>query len=70
MIYLTKLNDQEIVVNSDLIKFIEATPDTVLTLSIGDKLPVRESVEDVIAKVIEFKRLLQIQPPVRTLELD
>lgn len=69
MITLTKLNDQEIVVNVDLIKFIEATPDTLLTLSTGDKLPVRESVEDVVAKVIAFKRQLQIQPPTRALEI-
>lgn len=69
MIHLTKLNDQDIVVNSDLIKFIEATPDTLLTLSTGDKLPVRESVEEVINRVIAFKRLLQVQPAVRALEI-
>lgn len=69
MIHLTKLNDQDIVVNSDLIKFIEATPDTLLTLSTGDKLPVRESVEEVITRVIAFKRLLQVQPAVRALEI-
>lgn len=69
MIKLTRLNDQEIVVNVDLIKFIEATPDTVLTLSTGDKLPVREGVEDIIARVIAFKRQIQPVPPVRALEI-
>ena len=69
MIKLTRLNDQEIVVNVDLIKFIETTPDTLLTLSTGDKLPVRESVEDVIERVITFKRQLMTQPVVRALEL-
>lgn len=69
MIKLTKLNGQEIVVNVDLIKFIEATPDTLLTLSTGDKLPVREGVELVVEKVIEFKRQLQVQPPTRALEI-
>ncbi|HSH95812.1 MAG: flagellar FlbD family protein [Candidatus Sericytochromatia bacterium] len=69
MITLTRLNDTSIVVNVDLIKFIEATPDTLLTLSTGDKLPVRESVEEVVNRVIEFKRQLQAQPPVRALEI-
>lgn len=69
MIKLTRLNDQEIVVNADLIKFLESTPDTVLTLSTGEKLPVRESIDEVIERVIHFKRQTQVPVPVRALEL-
>lgn len=55
MISLTRLNGQSLVVNVDVIKCIESTPDTVLTLTTGDKLPVQESVEDVIEKCVAFK---------------
>ena len=56
MIELTRLNNRPLVVNSDLIKFIENTPDTVLTLTTGEKVVVSESCDAVIEKVIEFRR--------------
>jgi flagellar protein FlbD len=56
MIELTRLNNRPLVVNSDLIKFIENTPDTVLTLTTGEKVVVSESCATVIEKVIEFRR--------------
>lgn len=56
MIELTRLNNRPLVVNSDLIKFIENTPDTVLTLVSGEKVVVSESCQAVIEKVIEFRR--------------
>lgn len=56
MIRLTRLNSQQITVNSDLIKFIESNPDTVITLLNGEKILVHESAEQVIARVIEFRR--------------
>ena len=56
MIRLTRLNSQQITVNSDLIKFIESNPDTVITLLNGEKILVHESAEEVIARVIEFRR--------------
>ena len=56
MINLTKLNDSKIVINSDLIEFIEAIPDTIVTLTTGQKIMVKESVEDVVNKVLEYKR--------------
>jgi len=46
----------EFVVNADLIETVEATPDTVVTLTTGHKLIVEESVDEVIRKVVEFKR--------------
>ena len=56
MILLTRLNDSKVVINSDLIEFIEALPDTIVTLSTGQKIMVKESVEDVVQKVKEYKR--------------
>lgn len=56
MIELTRLNNRPLVVNSDLIKFIENTPDTVLTLTTGEKVVVSESCPAVIEKVVEFRR--------------
>lgn len=56
MIRLTRLNTQQITVNSDLIKFIESNPDTVITLVNGEKFLVQESADEVVARVIEFRR--------------
>lgn len=56
MIRLTRLNNQVLTVNSDLIKFVERSPDTLITLVTGEKIVVRESVEELLARVIEFRR--------------
>ena len=55
MIKVRRLNDKEFVVNSDLILYIEETPDTVITLTTGQKIIVLDSVDDVICKVVEYK---------------
>jgi len=56
MIVVTRLNNKPIVVNPDLIVFIEETPDTIITLSNGEKLAIQESVGEVIHRVINFRR--------------
>jgi flagellar protein FlbD len=56
VIRLTRLNSQQITVNSDLIKFIESNTDTVITLVSGEKILVHENTDEVIARVIEFRR--------------
>lgn len=62
MIYVSRLNGEQFVVNDDLIEFIEATPDTVITLTTGKKIVVRESVEEVIECIINFrKKVFRIQ---------
>lgn len=63
MIELTRLSGQVLVVNVDVIKLIETTPDTVLTLTTGDKLPVKESAEVVIEKCVAFKSRLFFGAP-------
>ncbi|WAM32109.1 flagellar FlbD family protein [Caldicellulosiruptor naganoensis] len=68
MIKLRRINNKEFVVNADFIEFVEATPDTVITLTNGVKLVVKESVDEVIEKVIEYKKkifegvIFNIQP--------
>jgi flagellar protein FlbD len=56
MIQLTRLNHQLLIVNSDLIKFVEKAPDTVLTLVSGEKIIVLESSQQVLEKIIAFRR--------------
>ena len=55
MIELTRLNGQKLFVNSDLLKYAEAAPDTVLTLLTGDKIVVRESCGEVIARAVSYR---------------
>lgn len=62
MIYLTKLNDARVVVNSDLIEFVESTPDTIITLTTGQKFMVKESVEEVVKMVTEYRRSIFNKP--------
>lgn len=56
MIRVTRLNGLPIVINSDLIEHVEATPDTVLTLTTGTSLMVQESVDRVVQEVVDFRR--------------
>jgi len=58
MIQLTKLNNQPFAVMQTLLKFVEQSPDTVLTLVSGEKIVVRESAEEVIRRVVEFRRVV------------
>jgi uncharacterized protein YlzI (FlbEa/FlbD family) len=56
MIQLTRLNNKPLVVNSDLIKFVEQSPDTLVTLVTGEKIVVLEPAESVVARIVEFRR--------------
>ncbi|HUK23304.1 MAG TPA: flagellar FlbD family protein [Terriglobales bacterium] len=56
MIQLTRLNNQPLTINSDLIKFVEKSPDTLITLLNGEKILVRESPVQVRNRIIEFRR--------------
>ena len=60
MIKLMRLNGTNYILNSDLIETVEATPDTVITTTGGIKYICRESVDEVVDKVIEFKGNVQI----------
>jgi flagellar protein FlbD len=56
MIKLTRLSREPLVLNSDLIEYMEASPDTIITLTTGEKMRVNETADEVIARVIEFRR--------------
>ena len=58
MIRVTQLNQISIVLNCDLIEHIETTPDTVITLTNAQKMMVLESADEVIQRVIEFRRCI------------
>ena len=62
MIKVTRLNNREFVVNAELIQFLEATPDTVVTLVNHEKIVVRESVDEVVRRVIEYARMIRTFP--------
>lgn len=63
MIQLTRLNGNPIALNSDLVKCVENAPDTVITLINGEKMIVRESSEDVINRIVEFRRSVMAGMP-------
>jgi len=56
MIKLTKFSGDLIYLNSSLIEFIEETPDTVITMTTGKKVIVKEDVETIVARIIDYKR--------------
>ena len=56
MIRITRFEGTQVVVNSDIIQTVEETPDTIVTLTTGDKMMIKETVDEVIQAVIEFKR--------------
>jgi flagellar protein FlbD len=62
MIYVTRLNHTPVVLNSDLIEQIETTPDTVISMTTGQKIMVLESTEEILQRVVEFRRSVGICP--------
>jgi flagellar protein FlbD len=62
MIKVTKLNGREIVVNADLIEFIESTPDTLISLTTGRKIMVLEEMDDVIGRAVAYRAQARIYP--------
>jgi len=56
VIVLTRLNDRHLVLNAELIKIVEATPDTIITFINGDTIIVRESPEEVMIRAIDYQR--------------
>lgn len=70
MIHVTRLNHTPIVLNAELIEHIETTPDTVISLTTGQKFMVLESSDEIIRRVLSFRRAIMMpyvadeeQPP-------
>ncbi|KAA0216637.1 MAG: flagellar protein [Leptolyngbya sp. PLA3] len=59
MIEVTRLNGKRFVVNAELIRTVEEQPDTIITLINGDHLVVRETMREIVEKVIEYGRTLR-----------
>jgi flagellar protein FlbD len=57
VIALKRLNGQEFVLNADLIEIIESTPDSIISLTTGKKLVVKNSLEEIVRKTIKYKQL-------------
>ena len=68
MVRLTRLNHIPMVLNSDLIEHIDVTPDTVITLTTGQILRVRESAEEVVQRIVDYRR--RILDPVFAAEAE
>ena len=62
MIHLTRINRVPLVLNSDLIEHIETTPDTVVSLTTGQKMLVLESPEEIVDRVVQFRRSIAAVP--------
>ena len=58
MITITKINDVELVVNCDLIELVETTPDTTITMTTGRKVIIKESVDEVLERIVAYKKRL------------
>lgn len=64
MIVLSRLDGKELVVNAEHILTVESMPDTMLLLSGGHRLVVRESVDEVVERVVEYRRRISTTPEV------
>lgn len=64
MIRLSRLKGGTLVVNLEVIATLEATPDTIVTLTNGDKLLVADRVDDIIAKAVAYRQAIMAGPPI------
>jgi flagellar protein FlbD len=58
MIKVTRLNGKELLINPELMKFVESTPDTLIWFSDGDKLNVLETPDQLIKAILEYRRYI------------
>jgi flagellar protein FlbD len=63
VIHVTRINHVPLVVNADLIEHVETTPDTVVSLTTGQKFVVLESADEVIRRVVAFRREITLPGP-------
>jgi flagellar protein FlbD len=63
LIVLTRLNGSRFVVNAELIRTIEERPDTTIILTNGDTMIVREKMDEVVSRAIEYGRMVRMFRP-------
>jgi flagellar protein FlbD len=64
LIRVTRLNGQQITLNAEIIECVEACPDTVISLATNNRYLVKESVDEVVEKVIEYRKRVNSEKPV------
>ncbi|MBI3550293.1 MAG: flagellar FlbD family protein [Elusimicrobia bacterium] len=65
MITVTRLNGTVFTVNAELIETVERTPDTVIALATGNRYIVQEPVEEVVSRVLEYRKKINAERPVQ-----
>ena len=63
MIKLTRLNGEPFILNAELIRFVESLPDTYVTLLSGDRVVVRETMDEVVSRAVVYQRSKWLFPP-------
>jgi len=58
MIKVTLLNGQELIINAELLEAVEAAHDTIITLTTGRKIIVKERPDEVVARVVAYRQLV------------
>lgn len=66
MVKLTRYDNKEFFVNAELIQFVESKPDTIITLISGEKIIVKESLDEVVNKIIHYKQIAHQAPLTNT----
>ena len=56
MLEVTRLNGENVVINCDLIEYIDANPDTTISLTTGNKFVVKESLNEVVSRIVKYKK--------------
>src|SRR5580704_5274176 len=62
MIKLTRLGGEPFILNAELIRYVESRPDTFITLTIGDRIVVAESMDEVLRRAIDYQRAKYLIP--------
>ena len=63
MIKLTRLNNEVFLLNAELIRYVEERPDTFITLTGDERLVVKESMDEVMRRVLDYQRMKYLVPP-------
>jgi flagellar protein FlbD len=59
VICLTRLNGQAFVVNAEKIRYVESTPDTMVCCDTGDRIIVKETLQEVVRRAIDYARVVR-----------
>ena len=65
MIKLTRLDGETFVLNADLIRYVEARPDTFITLTTGERVVVAETMDEVLMRAVTYQQQKHLIPPPR-----